>query len=328
MIISRTPFRVSFVGGGSDLRAYYKRSPGAVVSTTINKYMYVMVNKRFDETIRVSYTKTEIVDSVDQIQHDLVREAIRLIGLDGGIEITTIADVPAGTGLGSSSSLTVGLLNALYTFIERFRSAEQLAQEACRIEIDILGNPIGKQDQYAAAYGGLNYIQFNPDETVLITPIMCSKETKEQLQKRLLMFYTGLRGDSIDILFAQHRDTERSNEKQRILGQMVELAKQMRDALNRDDLTIFGEILHQNWELKKQMAPGISNPQIDQWYRAARQAGALGGKILGAGGRGFLLLYCSEGKQESVRRVLQKLGLREFPFRYESQGSKIIYVER
>jgi len=326
MIISRTPFRVSFVGGGSDLSAYYRGHPGAVVSTAIDKYMYVTVNKRFDETIRVSYTKTEIVDSVDQIQHSLVQEAMRMVGLDGGVEITTIADVPGGTGLGSSSSLTVGLLNALYAFTEKLCSAEQMAREACRIEIDILGRAIGKQDQYAAAYGGLNYIQFNPDETVFVKPIICSKEVKEQLQDCLLMFYTGLRGDNSDILVEQRRETVGNKAKQKILEQMVELVKQMRDALNSNDLTSFGELLHQNWDLKKQMAPGISNPQIDRWYQAARQAGALGGKILGAGGRGFLLLYCSEGKRESVREAMQGLGLREFSFRFEPQGSKIIYV--
>lgn len=326
MIISRTPFRMSFAGGGSDLSAYHRGHPGGVVSTTIDKYIYVTVKKRFDETIRVSYTKTEIVDSVDQIQHDLVREAMRLVGLDRGIEITTIADVPAGTGLGSSSSLTVGLLNALYAFTERFRSAKQLAHEACQIEINILGKPIGKQDQYAAAHGGLNYIQFNPDGAVFADPIICSKETKEQLQKRLLMFYTGLQGDNSDILAEQRRGTVSDEAKRMILDQMVELANQMRDALNGNDLTRFGKLLHQNWELKKRMASGISNPQIDRWYQAARQAGASGGKILGAGGRGFLLLCCSEGKQEAVRKAMQELGLREFSFRFEPQGSKIIYV--
>jgi D-glycero-alpha-D-manno-heptose-7-phosphate kinase len=288
--------------------------------------MYVVLNKRFDKTIRASYTKTEIVDSVDQIQHDLIREAMRLVSLDGGVEITTIADVPAGTGLGSSSSLAVGLLNALYAFTEKFRSAEPLSQEACRIEIDILNEPIGKQDQYAAAYGGLNYIQFNPDETVFVDPIICSKEVKEQLQNRLLLFYTGLQGDNSDILVEQRRETMDNAAKQKFLEQMVELAKQMRNALNNNDLASFGELLHQNWELKKQMASGISNPQIDRWYQAARQAGVLGGKILGAGGRGFLLLCCSEGKRESVQAVMQGLGLREFPFRFEPQGSKIIYV--
>lgn len=326
MIISRTPFRVSFVGGGSDLNVYYKELPGAVISTTIDKYMYVTISRRFDETIRISYTKTEIVGCVDQIQHNLVREAMRLVGVDGGIELTTIADVPAGTGLGSSSSLTVGLLNALYAFTERLCSADQLAQEACQIEIGTLAKPIGKQDQYAAAYGGLNYIQFNPDETVFVDPIICSSKVKEQLQDSLLMFYTGLRGDNSRILAEQCRGTVRNKARQRNLDQMVELTKQTRAALNNSDLTNFGELLHQNWELKKQMASGVSSPQIDRYYQAARQAGALGGKILGAGGRGFLLLFCSEGKRESVQAVMQGLGVREFPFRFEAQGSKIVYI--
>ncbi len=327
MIISQTSFRMSFVGGGSDLGAYYEQQPGAVVSTTIDKYMYVTVNRRFDETIRVSYTKTEIVPGVDQIQHDLIREGMRLVGLNGGTEITTIADVPAaGTGLGSSSTLTVGLLNALYAFTERLRSAEQLAQEACQIEIDILGAPIGKQDQYAAAYGGLNYIQFNPDDTVFVEPIICLKETKDQLQKNLLMFYTGCRGGNSGILAEQRRETANKKTKQKTLEQMVELAKQMRDALNGNDLTRFGELLHQNWELKKQMASKISNNQINRWYEAGIRAGALGGKILGAGGGGFLLFYCGEEKQESLKETMQGLGLREFQFDFEPQGSRIIYI--
>ncbi len=296
------------------------------MSTAIDKYMYVTVNKRFDETIRVSYTRTEIVDKVDQIQHDLVREAVRLVGLEGGIEITTIADVPAGTGLGSSSSLVIGLLNALYAFAEKFRSSEQLAQEACKIEIDILGRPIGKQDHYAAAYGGLNHIQFNPDETVFVDPIICSKETKAQLDKNLLMFYSGIRGDSSDILGEQRRDIASSKAKQKILEHMVQLTDKMRHALISNDLTHFGQLLHQNWESKKQMASRISEPQIDQWYDTATRAGALGGKVLGAGGGGFLLFYCSEEAQESLRGAMEELDLWELPFRLEPQGSKIIYV--
>lgn len=327
MIISRTPFRISFVGGGSDLSAYYRLRPGAVVSTAIDKYMYVTVNKRFDETIRVSYTKTEIVDSVDQIQHELGREAMKIVGLDGGVEITTIADVPAGTGLGSSSSVTVGLLHALYAFVGKFRSAEELAREACKIEIDILGKPIGKQDQYAAAYGALNYIQFNPDETVFVDPIICTKATKEQLERNLLMFYTGLRQevDSSEILAEQRQETISKKEKQELLSKMVALAKEMRDMLNNNDLTYFGELLHKNWEYKRMMTSRISNSEIDRYYEIARKAGALGGKILGAGGGGFLLLYCN-GEQEAVKRAMRELGLREFPFHLEPQGSKIIFV--
>lgn len=327
MIISRTPFRVSFVGGGSDIDTYYHKKPGAVTSTTIDKYMYVTVNERFDDTIRVSYTDTEIVDSVDQIKHELVREALKLVGLNGGLEITTIADIPAGTGLGSSSSLTVGLLNALYAYKGEYRSREQLAKEACEIEIDILGKPIGKQDQYAAAYGNLNHIQFNPDETVFVDPVICKKETKRQLDQSLLLFYTGIKRESKDILTDQKKETKSKKEKQEIMGKMVELAQEMREVLCDNDLSQFGQLLHQNWKYKKQMSAKISSKEIDKWYNKALEAGAVGGKILGAGGGGFLLFYCPEENQPELRKSMNKLGLVETPFHLEPQGSKIIYVE-
>ena len=326
MIISKTPFRISFAGGGSDLSAYYRLKPGAVTSTTIDKYMYVALNKRFEDTIRVSYTKTEIVESVDQIQHQLMREALTAVGIDGGIEITTIADIPAGTGLGSSSSLTVGLLNALYAYKGIFRSAEQLAQEACRIEIEVLGNPIGKQDQYAVAYGNLNHIQLNSDDTVFVNPVICDKETKARLDRNLLLFYTGIKRDTNEILKEQRRETENREEKQEALSRMVELARELRETLCNDDLTDFGDLLHQNWEYKKQLTGHISNPQIDECYNCALEAGARGGKLLGAGGGGFLLFYCEEENQRDLRKAMAKLGLIETEFHLESQGSKIIYV--
>lgn len=307
--------------------AYYRLQPGAVTSTTIDKHMYVTVNKRFDDTIRVSYTKTEIVESLDQIQHELVREALKLVGIDGGIEITTIADIPAGTGLGSSSSLTVGLLHALYAYKGVFKSAEQLAQEACKIEIEILKKPIGKQDQYAAAFGNLNHIQFNPDETVFVAPVICHKETKEQLDRNLLLFYTGIDRDADEILTEQRKETLNREEKQETLERMVELARELRKALCSDDLENFGELLHQNWEYKKQMASRISNSKVDECYHRALEAGARGGKLLGAGGGGFLLLYCEEENQEKLRKAMVRLGLVETEFHLEPQGSKIIYVE-
>jgi len=189
VIISRTPFRMSFAGGGSDLQAYYLQRPGVVTSTTIDKYMYVTVNKRFDNTIRVSYTKTEIANHLGDIQHELVREAMRMTGVKSGVEVTTMADVPAGTGLGSSSSLTVGLLNALYAYRGKYASPKTLAEGACRIEIETLNCPIGKQDQYAAAYGGIQHIRFNPDETVYVDPVICRRRVKDELEDNLLMFY-------------------------------------------------------------------------------------------------------------------------------------------
>jgi D-glycero-alpha-D-manno-heptose-7-phosphate kinase len=326
VIISKTPFRVSFTGGGSDLPAYYSTQPGAVTSVAIDKYMYVTVNRRFDDTIRVSYSKTEIVDRAEDLHHDIVREALRVVGIDRGVEITTIADIPAGTGLGSSSSLCVGLLNALYAFNGRHASAERLARESSRIEIETLQKPIGKQDQYAAAFGGFNYIQFNSDETVFVDPVISLPATKSELQSRLLMFYTGVRGDNTDLLDKQQKETAQRVDKREILGQMVDLAGRMRESLSRDHLADFGSLLHENWELKKKMTAGISNPQVDQWYEAGRRAGALGGKILGAGGGGFLLFYCEPYHRESLSHVMRDLGLREFPFHFEPQGSRIIYV--
>ena len=326
MIISKTPLRVSFTGGGSDLSAYYAVRAGAVTSVTVNQYMYVTVNRRFDDTVRLSYSTTEIVGHRDELRHEIAREAMRIVGLESGVEITTIADVPAGTGLGSSSSLSVGLLNALYAFTGRHASADRLAREACRLEIDVLRKPIGKQDQYAAAFGGMNHFRFHPDESVFVEPVISAPGTKAALQDRLLMFYTGLRGDNTGLLDAQRAETSRSVDKRRILDRMVELAGLLREALSRDDLADFGALLHENWELKKRMAAGITNPEVDRWYEIARAEGALGGKILGAGGSGFLLLYCEEARQPRLRAALGEAGLREFSFRFESQGSRIIYV--
>ena len=326
MIISKTPFRISLVGGGSDLSAYYARTPGAVLSLTIDKSVYVTVNRRFDSTIRVSYTKTEIVDTLDQLHHELVREAMRAVGVTAGVEITTIADVPAGTGLGSSSSLLVGLLDALHAFTGSFRSAEGLAREACAIEVNLLGKPIGKQDQYAAAYGGLNYIQFNSDESVFVEPIICRKETKQDLQRSFVMLYTGLRGDNAELLAIQREETLHNVRKQRILDQMVGLTRQMKAALEANDPRRIGELMHENWQLKRQIAPGISNATIDELYESGRRAGALGGKILGAGGGGFLLFCCAPEEQERFRAGMRPFGLRELAFNIEWQGSRIIYV--
>ncbi|MFH1788667.1 MAG: GHMP kinase [Candidatus Altiarchaeota archaeon] len=322
MIISRTPLRVSFAGGGSDLKAYYKHKPGAVTSTSINKYVYITVNKRFDNQIRVGYSRTEIVESVKDIQHDLVREALKIVQVDGGIEITSIADIPSrGTGLGSSSSFTVGLLNALHAYNGEFSPAKALAEEACEIEINKVGEPIGKQDQYIAAYGGISHIQFNPDESVYIDPVICPNGFKEELQQNLMLYYTGVTRRSNSILTEQRQKT---NANLHVLDEMAELSRKLRDSLSAGDLTEFGELLHNGWMLKKKLASNISNQDIDRIYTKARKAGAVGGKILGAGGGGFLLVYCEQKKQARVREALNDL--RYTPFAFEPQGSKIIYV--
>lgn len=324
MIISRTPLRISFVGGGSDLAVYYQRSPGSVVSTAVNMYIYITVNKKFDDLIRVSYSKTELVNSVEEVEHNVIREALKIVGIEKGVDIVYMGDIPlgsAGVGLGSSSSLAVGILNALYAYKGQHISAKKLAEDACKIEIDILGHPIGKQDQYAASYGGFNYIQFNKDETVYVDPVIFESETREALENKLLLFYTGISRISSDILKGQKESTPNNIN---YLHKIVDLAKELRECLINNDLTEFGEILHQGWLYKKKLADGISNTKIDEYYERARKAGAVGGKILGAGGGGFLLLYCDEAWQDNVRKAL--IDLKEVPFLFEPQGSKIIYV--
>lgn len=326
MIISRTPLRISFVGGGSDLPSFYHYEPGGVVGTAINKYIYITVNRKFDSKIRASYSLTEIVDEVGDLKHELIRECLKLVGLKGGVEITSISDIPsAGTGLGSSSTYTVGLLNALYAYSGQHSGAERLARQACQIEIEHCRKPIGKQDQYFAAYGGLEYMQFNPDESVFVDPVICAVETKQQLQKRLLLLYTGMTRSADRILQEQSNNVESDADKRLSLRVMTSLAWQVKEALQRNDLEGFGEVLHQGWVEKRKLATEISNNQIDNWYETARINGAIGGKILGAGGGGFLLLYAPPERHPAILRALPEL--HPLAFRFESQGSKIIYVE-
>lgn len=316
--------RMSFAGGGSDLRAYYQNGRGVVVSTAINKFIYITVNKRFTDNIRVAYSKIEYVEKVDEIEHNLVREALRLVGIDRGIDIVYMSDMlPAheGSGLGGSSSLIVGTLNALHAFKGEHVSAETLAKEACKIEIDLLGNPIGKQDQYAAAYGGFNHIQFNSDETVFINPVIFNKGIKEELNRKLLLFYTGVKTRS-DILLTEQNN--RTQENLETLDKMVELADELKKAIEKGDLIEFGNILHMGWEYKQKLASKITNPILNSYYEKARRAGAIGGKILGSGGGGFFLFYCDEEKHDRVRKALSDL--KETSFKFEPQGSRIIYV--
>jgi D-glycero-alpha-D-manno-heptose-7-phosphate kinase len=325
MIISRTPLRMSFVGGGSDLPAYYREHGGAVVSTAIDKYVYITVNPKFDQQIRVSYSKTEEVPSADQVQHPLVRESLKQAGITGGLEITSIADIPSrGTGLGSSSAFTVGLLHALHAYRGQYRSAEQLARESCAIEIERCGEPIGKQDQYAAAFGGLNFIEFFPDESVSVQPIICQRETLLRLQENLLVFYTGLTRSAAPILREKQRRISREKQMQQTLHRMVSLARQLQVELRNNHLDAFGDIIHENWMLKKGLSGRISNDRIDHWYEAARRQGALGGKLLGAGSGGFLLFYAPREKHAAINQALP--GLRPVSVRFEPQGSRIIFV--
>ncbi|MGI8545780.1 MAG: GHMP kinase [Gemmatimonadaceae bacterium] len=326
MIISRTPLRISFVGGGSDLPAFFSQEPGAVVTTAIDKYIYINVNKKFDHKIRASYSVTEIVDHVDELQHELIREAMTVVEIEGVIEITSISDIPSsGTGLGSSSTYSVGLLNALYAYTGRYAGAERLARESCMIEIERCGKPIGKQDQYIAGYGGLQYIQFNPDGSVFVDPIICSGTTRARLQERLLMLYTGLTRSADGVLAEQQKNTESDHARRDALRAMTMQARDLREELCRDNIDSFGEILHAAWQMKMTLASGISNARINDWYERARSHGAIGGKILGAGGGGRLLLYAPPERHGEILSALPEL--RHVPFRFEPQGSKIIYIE-
>jgi D-glycero-alpha-D-manno-heptose-7-phosphate kinase len=323
MIISQTPYRVSFAGGGTDLPAFYRQEHGAVLSTTIDQHMYVTIHRRFEPTIRVSYSRTEMASTLDEVQHELVREAMRQVEIDEPLEITTIGDVPAGTGMGSSSSLTVGLLSALYAYRHRVVSAALLAEQACRIEIDILKKPIGRQDQYAAAFGGVNYIRFNRDDTVDVEPVPCRVETLTELEQRALLVYTGQTRDANQILERQSNGTA---ERMDVLRQMRDQVNKMRAALTGDgDLDRFASLLHEGWELKRSLGFGISGDQVNEWYEAARKAGAAGGKLLGAGGGGFLLLMAPPWRHRAIREALNRP--RELPFRIARHGSRNIFIQ-
>lgn len=316
---------MSFVGGGSDLPVFYQRFGGAVVSTAINQFVYVTINKKFDDRIRLSYSRTEEARSMDRVKHPLVREAMKFLEIKGGVEITSIADIPArGTGLGSSSSFTVGLLHALHAFAECHAGAAQLAREACEIEIQKCGEPIGKQDQYAAAFGGLNFIQFNRDDSVLVEPIICKRQTIEQLQSHTLIFYTGITRSASSILQQQQSVVASEKKKQKVMQQMVDLAHQLRRDLQLNRADAFGEIIHEGWVLKKSLTPGISSDIIDEWYAKARKSGAVGGKLLGAGAGGFLMFYAPPERHDAIAQALG--GLRRMDFRFEQQGSNIIFV--
>ncbi|MEZ4672706.1 MAG: GHMP kinase [Caldilineaceae bacterium] len=327
MIITKTPLRISFLGGGTDFRGYFRSQEGWVLSSAIDKFIYVVIKERFDSKIRVGWTKTELVDHLDEIQHELVRECLRKTGITQGVEIATMADIPSeGSGLGSSSTVTVGLLNAMYHFLNQPVGHEQLAREACEIEIDILGKPIGIQDQYIAAYGGQRFMHFGraandaANDCVDIEPLNLCTDQIRKLNENLLLFYTNVARKAESVLSEQVQNMDQRLE---VLQQMKQLALLARGALEAHEFDEFGHLLDQSWQLKKQLASRISNSAIDELYGAARNAGAIGGKITGAGGGGFLLLYCPQPQQDNVRAALASL--QELPFRLESGGSRVIF---
>lgn len=328
MIISKTPLRASFFGGGTDFRDYYENNKygyGSVISTALNMYVYIMVCKRFDNKIRVCYTKNEFVDSVDQIKHNIIREALKITGIENGIDIVYSADIPlssAGVGLASSSALAVGVLNALYAYKGEYASPEKLARMACEIEIERLGNPIGIQDQYACAYGGFRVYKFWADGKVSAVPIRAPKQRLKNLQEHLMLYYTGMTRVSSEILSEQRDNIADKNE---ILNQMLTMVDESVQAINDGNIERWGTMLDEAWQRKKCLASKISNSDINTMYEDARKAGATGGKILGAGGGGFLLLYVPDGSGEAVRSALKDY--KEVDFAFENEGSRIIFME-
>ncbi len=328
MIISKTPLRASLFGGGSDFRAYFESSVmgyGSVLSAGLDMHVYITVNKKFDDKIRVVYNGNENVDSLDEVKHNIIREALKLTGIEKGIEVIYMADIPmssAGIGLASSSALAVGVLNALHAYKGEFVPPKQLAKEACYIEIEKLGQRIGIQDQYAVAHGGLNRYRFMNDGTVSITPGIIDTKTRERLTDKLMLFFTGNTRDSRKILSEQ---SDSIDNKRKSLDDLVATVDSVCEKLAQGDIECVGTELDRTWNIKKQLAGGISNPDIDKMYEIARSSGAIGGKILGAGGGGFMLLYVPEEKQESVRHSLKEY--REVDFKIDYQGSRIIFAD-
>ena len=322
MIITRTPFRISFVGGGSDLREFYSQYPGAVLSTSINKYMYISSHPFFEENmIRAKYSITETVDDIEGLKHPIIREALKKYNIPGGFEVSSIADIPSGTGMGSSSAFTVGLLHNLHAATRKYASKEELAEEACHMEIEILKEPIGKQDQYAAAMGGLNILRFNSNGNVTVEPLYLKKEIYQQLQDNLILFFIGNARKASDILSEQKKNIGQE-EKFNNLRQMVALVDELRSTLYNEKLDDFGKLLHENWILKQKLASKITNPEINDLYDLGLKNGASGGKLLGAGGGGFMLFYCEKEKQEKLKSAINA---RVFDFSFDEEGTKLIY---
>jgi D-glycero-alpha-D-manno-heptose-7-phosphate kinase len=328
MIISRTPFRLALGGGGTDLPSYYRKYEGFLVTAAINKYMYLSVNiPAVVNTIKINYSKVEIIDldKIHTIKHDIVREVLRFLKVNEPVEINSMADLSAGTGLGSSSAYTVGILRALNVYKRRYISTQELAEEACRIEIDLVGKPIGKQDQYASAFGGINALEIDTLGNVTVFPLHIHQETVYELEHRLLMFYTNIQRDANEILGEQSKKAHDDDEAAiRAMHRIKEIGREIKRALETDDVTRFGRLLHDHWLEKKTISDKMSSPKIDSWYEKAIQNGAIGGKLIGAGGGGFLLLCAENGMRKHLRATLEAEGLRYMDFQFDWEGSKVL----
>lgn len=325
MIITRAPFRVSFCGGGSDLPSFYEKYGGCVLSTTIRKYMYLTIHNYFDkDKIVLKYSKTEVVDDYEQIEHRIFKQCLKDFDIKG-VELSSMADIPAGTGLGSSSTFTVALIQLLNTYKGKYKSKYKLAKDACNVEIGKLGEPIGKQDQFAAAFGGLKFYEFMPNGFVNVEPIIMAPESYKKLEDNILMFYLGGTHSASAILKEQSQNVKAAD-KAAIQKQMCDITRNLKKELQNNNIDAMGELLHQNWILKKSLASGITNSLIDEVYDKALSAGATGGKLLGAGGAGFMIFYVPEDRHEAVRTALSNL--REMEFEMDNSGASIVMTDR
>jgi D-glycero-alpha-D-manno-heptose-7-phosphate kinase len=325
VIVSRAPFRFSLGGGGSDLPAYYREHGGFVVSAAIDSYMYVTANPRFYPSIRLAYSETEIVDDVAQIRHPIFREALKMAGISSSIELTSVADLPSNSGLGSSSSFTVALLNALYTYKREFVTCERLAREACELEMERLAEPVGKQDQYIAAFGNVTALRIAKDGTVAVEPVPVRGEVLDELQNNLLVMYSGVERPAKLVLAEQSQRVQNADPiALEGMHRIKALGRDVYDLLVRGDVDQYGELLHEHWQHKRRLASKMTDPALDEHYAAARAAGAVGGKLIGAGGGGFFMFYVRPAERRRVLQTLAARGLRQLRFRFDLDGARIL----
>ncbi len=325
MILSRAPVRITLGGGGTDLKSYYSKYGGFLIAAAIDRYCSILASKRFYDSIRLSYSQMEIKNSVSEIEHRIFREALKFIGIENGIELHSVADVPANSGLGSSSSFTVALLNALHTYKREFVTQKQLAEEACYIEIDVLKEPIGKQDQYIAAFGGITCLTFEKNGDTLVEPLRISDEALDQLESNLIFFFTGKERSASEILSEQDEKSKQDDPGMiQNLHQIKEIGLQTRKYLERGEVDMLGELFHAHWEIKKKRSAKISDPFIDECYEVARRNGATGGKIMGAGGGGFFVFYCKNSDKPRLSNAMKKMQLKPVRFHFDFEGAKIL----
>ncbi len=325
MIVTKTPLRLPIGGGGTDLPFYYSKNKGFLITATINKYIYITLHERkFYQESLLKYSQIENVKSIEEIKHTRIREALRFLNIHDPLEITSIADVPARTGLGSSSSFLVGLLHALHAYKREFVSIANLAEEACKIDLEVLKEPIGKQDQYAAAYGGMLQMEINQKGKVIVSRLDITQDTIEELQRNLFLFYTGITREASEVLSDQKKNAETKHESIEGMDQIKQIGIEIKKALENGDTRRFGEWLNVHWETKKTLSNKMTNPQIDKWYNLAIENGAIGGKVMGAGGGGFLMFYCDKNQKE-FRKAMASSGLKELEFKFEFDGSKVLF---